>query len=241
MSEDVVAHETVHQWFGDAVTERDWHHLWLSEGFASYFGPLFYELVQEPDGFRGAMERNRRVYMASDVVDRPIIDTAEKDVSRLLNENNYPKGAWVLHMLRREVGDSTFFAGVRTYYSTFRDSTALSSDFAGIMEHVAQRSLDWFFQQWLLQPGYPKLDLTWSYEGGELSVEIKQRQVPAWGFFRVRLPVDVELENGAHESFEVEIDARGTTAFRRALPASPTRLMPDPAGVVLAETSVTAR
>ncbi|MBI2537995.1 MAG: M1 family metallopeptidase [Gemmatimonadetes bacterium] len=241
MSEDVVAHETAHQWFGDAVTERDWHHLWLSEGFASYFGPLFYELVQEPARFREVMERNRRVYMASDVVERPIIDTTEKNISRLLNENNYPKGAWVLHLLRREVGDSAFFAGIRAYYSTFRDSTALSADLAAVMERFAERPLDWFFQQWLLQPGYPRLDLMWSHEGGDLVLEIRQSQPAAWGFFRVRLPVDIELENGARESFDVEVEARAATVLRRALPAKPTRLVPDAEGVVLAETSVTAR
>jgi len=240
MGEDVVAHEIAHQWFGDAVTERDWHHLWLSEGFASYFGPLFYELVQEPDRFRDALERNRRVYMASDVVDRPIIDTAEKNISRLLNENNYPKGAWVLHMLRREVGDSAFFAGIRAYYSTFRDSTALSADLAGVMAAQAGRSLDWFFQQWLLQPGYPRLELAWRYQGGELVVEIKQIQPTKWGFFRVRLPVEVELENGARASFDVGVEARATTVLRRPLPAKPTRLVPELEGV-LAEASVTAR
>jgi len=241
MSEDVVAHETAHQWFGDAVTEGDWHHLWLSEGFASYFGPLFYELVQEPARFREAMERGRRVYFASDVVDRPIIDTAEKDITRLLNENNYPKGAWVLHMLRREVGDSAFFAGIRAYYSTFRDSTALSADLAAVMERFAGRPLDWFFRQWLLQPGYPKLDLTWSYQDGELALEIRQSQPAPWGFYRVRLPVTIELENGAREAFEVEVEARAATVLRRSLPARPTRLLPDALGVMLAETSVVAR
>jgi aminopeptidase N len=186
------------------------------------------------------MERNRRVYMASDVVDRPIIDTAEKDISRLLNENNYPKGAWVLHMLRREMGDSAFFAGIRAFYSAFRDSTALSADLAGVMEGFAGRSLEWFFEQWLLQPGYPRLDLAWRYGGGELSLDIKQTQPAAWGFFRVRLPVEVELENGARESFQVEVEARAVTVLRRPLPAKPTRLAPDLEGV-LAEASVTAR
>jgi aminopeptidase N len=240
MDEDVVAHEIAHQWFGDAVTERDWHHLWLSEGFASYFGPLFYELVQEPDRFRDAMERNRRVYMASDVVDRPIIDTAEKDISRLLNENNYPKGAWVLHMLRREVGDSAFFAGIRAYYSTFRDSTALSEDLADVMQHSAGRPLDWFFQQWLLQPGYPRFEIAWRYEGDELALEIKQSQPAPWGFFRVRLPVEVELEDGGRESFKVDVEARAVTVLRRPVSAKPTRLTPVLEGV-LAEASVTPR
>ncbi len=241
MTEEVVAHETAHQWFGDAVTERDWHHLWLSEGFASYFGPLFFELVQEPARFKEAMERNRRVYLASDVVDRPIIDTAEKNIPSLLNENNYPKAAWVLSMLRREVGDSAFFGGIRAYYSAFRDSTALSADFAAIMQRFAGRPLDWFFQQWLLQPGYPKLDVAWSYEAGELALNVRQTQPAGWGFFRVGLPVTAELENGGRESFEVAVEPRGETQLRRPITARPTRLAVDPEGVVLAETAVTAR
>jgi aminopeptidase N len=240
MDEEVVAHEIAHQWFGDAVTARDWHHLWLSEGFASYFGPLFYQLVQEPDKFRDAMERNRRVYMASNVVDRPIIDTAEKDVSRLLNENNYPKGAWVLHMLRREIGDSAFFAGTRAYYSTFRDSTALSLDLMRTMEAVAGRPLDWFFEQWLWQPGYPRLDLVWRVENGELVVEVKQTQPAKWGFFRVRLPVEVELDNGSRADVMLDVEARATTVLRRAVPAQPTRLTPSLEGL-LAEVSMAAR
>jgi aminopeptidase N len=241
MSEETVAHETAHQWFGDAVTEGDWHHLWLSEGFASYFGPLFFELVQEPAHMKESMERNRRVYLASDVVDRPIIDTANKNIPSLLNENNYPKAAWVLAMLRREVGDSAFFGGVREYYATFRDCTALSSDFASVMESFAGRPLDWFFQQWLLQPGYPKLEVSWSYEAGELSLTVKQTQPSAWGFFRLSLPVAVEMENGGRERFEIPVDARKENQFRQPLAARPTRLALDPEGVLLAETEVRSR
>jgi aminopeptidase N len=241
MTEEVVAHETAHQWFGDAVTEGDWHHLWLSEGFASYFGPLFYELVQEPAHLKEAMERNRRVYLASDVVDRPIIDTANKNIPSLLNENNYPKAAWVLAMLRREVGDSAFFGGVREYYATFRDSTALSSDFAEIMEQAAGRPLDWFFQQWLLQPGYPRLEVTWGYEAGELSLTVKQTQPAAWGFFRVSLPVAVETEDGGKAQFEIPVEAKREIEIRQPLAARPTRLVLDPEGVLLAETEVRPR
>jgi aminopeptidase N len=241
MTEDVVAHETAHQWFGDAVTERDWHHLWLSEGFASYLGPLFYELVGEPARFHQAMERNRRVYMASSVVGRPIIDTANKDIPSLLNENNYPKAAWVLHMLRGEIGDSAFFGGLRAYYATYRDSTALSSDFAAVMEHVAGRPLGWFFDQWLLQPGYPRLAVTWSYANGEVALEVAQTQPAEWGRFRVSLPIAVQLEDGHTDTLTVPVEPREQTSYRHALGGRPTRLVPDPAGTLLAETSVTAR
>lgn len=234
LSEETVAHEIAHQWFGDAVTPRDWHHLWLSEGFASYLGPMFFELAGEAPRFRDAMERNRRVYMASAVVDRPIIDTAAKDLFGLLNENNYPKGAWVLHMLRAEVGDSVLVRGLRTFYATFRDSTVLSSDFAAVMTQAAGRPLEEFFRQWLLQPGYPKVRAAWSYQGERLTLELRQAQPEGWGAFKLRLPVRAELANGEVVDFVVRVEGAAAT-IERPLPARPTRLLLDPEATLLME------
>jgi len=191
MVEGVVAHETAHQWFGDAVTEADWHHLWLSEGFAEYFGVQFSEAMRESTTFRANLENIRRVYLASDVVSRPVIDTAEHDLFKLLNRNNYQKGALILHMLRRELGDSVFFAGLASYQATYRDSTALTSDFAATMERVAGRSLRTFFVQWLLKPGYPQLYVTSRCEGGQLHVELEQTQPESWGLWSLELPATV--------------------------------------------------
>ena len=191
MDEHVVAHESAHQWFGDAVTEADWHHLWLSEGFAQYFGDEFLESLRDTAGFRAGLEADRRTYFASNVVDRPVIDTAEHNLFRLLNRNNYEKGALILHMLRRVVGDSAFFMGLKTYQAAYRDSTALTSDLAAIMEHASGRNLQAFFRQWLLQPGYPKLYVTTHCRGGQLVVEIEQTQPAAWGNWSIDLPADI--------------------------------------------------
>ena len=199
MGEAVVAHETAHQWFGDAVTEFDWHHLWLSESFASYFGPLFHELVGEDSLFQARMQQAKAGYLRSDVVDRPVIDTSVTDLFALLNANNYPKGAWILHMLRQEVGDWAFFGGVREYYATFRDSTALTSDLLAIMERHANRPLRWFFEQWLLQPGYPEVEARWVYDPSTQAVEIELTQVQpvGWGAFRLEVPIDVVVDGAA--------------------------------------------
>jgi aminopeptidase N len=71
------------------------------------------------------MRRARDRYVNdSDAVARPIYDPSEKDLFKLLNRNNYEKGAWVLHMLRYVMGDKKFFEGIRDYYQTFRDSNA---------------------------------------------------------------------------------------------------------------------
>lgn len=234
LSEETVAHEIAHQWFGDAVTPGDWHHLWLSEGFASYLGPMFFEQVGEAPRFRDAMERNRRVYFLSDVVDRPIIDTAQKVSLDLLNANAYPKAAWVLHMLRAELGDSVFLAGLGNYYRRFRDSSVLSADFQRVMEEVSGRSLGWFFEQWLLQPGYPRLRVEWAYRDGRLGLDVRQVQEQRWGAFKLRLPVRVEFEKGDAEEFVVRLSGWRSELERRVRDR-PRQVSLDPGGTLLME------
>lgn len=210
MGEGLVAHETAHQWFGDAVSQYDWYHLWLSEGFATYFAPLFFQAVGETDRFEESMSSNKRRYMDSDVVDRPVVDTTVADPFDLLNANNYQKGSWVLHMLRSELGDSSFFAAIREYYRVYRDSTALTGDLSEIVSRHAGRSMDWFFEQWLLQPGYPQLDVTWSYaeSTGSLDVAIKQVQQSGWGDYELRLPLGLELDDGEVKQTVIRVSGR---------------------------------
>jgi aminopeptidase N len=239
MGEGVVAHEIAHQWFGDAVSQMDWHHLWLSEGFASYFGPLSFELIGEKDSFADAMRAHRSRYMGSVVVTRPVIDTTLDDPVEMLNANNYQKGAWILHMLRAELGDSAFFGGIRDYYASFRDSTVLSSDFAAVMERRAGRPLDWFFGQWLLQPGYPQLDVTWEYREAtrSLAITVHQVQHPSWGLFRLRLPMVLQTGNDAEKRVLLRVSgSMDTVNIPVAVP--PDRVLLDPDGTLLMSVSV---
>ena len=134
MGEGVVRHESAHQWFGDAVTERDWPDLWLSEGFATYFDGVIGAALDGDSILVQHMKQNAADYFKSDVIDRPIVDSAwAADPIKLLNANSYPKGAWVLHMLRGLMGDSAFFRGLRSYYQTYRDSNATSQDFQRVI------------------------------------------------------------------------------------------------------------
>ena len=88
---------------------------------------------------------------------------AVPDPRRLLSPNVYQKAAWVLHMLRGELGDGTFWKGMRTYYQRFRDRNAYTADFAAVMEEVSGQRLDWFFDQWLRRPGVPELEIEWKF------------------------------------------------------------------------------
>jgi len=244
MGEGVVRHETAHQWFGDAVTERDWPHLWLSEGFATYFDGVVGAALDGDSVLVNAMRANAEAYFKSDVTDRPIVDSANAaDPMKLLNANSYPKGAWVLHMLRGLVGDSAFFGGLRAYYQTYRDSNATSDDFQHVMERASRTDLGWFFRQWLHQPGYPQLDVSWHYDAGahRAVVGITQHQKPEWGVFRLpALTLEFRGPAGAVARRTVAVTGR-ESSLNVAVPFAPTEIRVDPDGKLLLQTTATGR
>jgi len=242
--EGTVAHEIAHQWFGDSVTEADWHHLWLSEGFATYFGALYFEHAEGVADLRRRMEQSRLRYIRGKVTDRPIVDPAEHNLFALLNDNNYPKGGWVLHMLRGILGDDAFFRGIRAYYARHAYGNALTPDLRQAMEKASGRPLGWFFRQWVYAPGYPifALDRKWTgaqREAGTLTLTVRQVQKDAWPRFRV--PMEVEFVHrtpgsGAaderRERRHVEVSG-AATALDFHLPARPDSVILDPDGWVL--------
>jgi aminopeptidase N len=226
LGESVVAHETAHQWFGDAVTEADWHHLWLSEGFATYLAALWHLHVDGDSAFRAVMRTHAGAVFGSKDTERAIIDTAQSSLLDLLNSNNYQKGGWVLHQLRGLIGDSAFYTGLRRYYKTYRDSTALSSDFARIMSEAAGKDLGWYFRQALIQPGYPMLDVRWKHKGKKLTLDISQTQKPEWGTYRI--PGLELLVDG--KPFRIDVNGRQTTQVVDGVPHKPKAVEVDPKG-----------
>jgi len=245
MGEGVVRHETAHQWFGDAVTERDWPDVWLSEGFATYFDGVIGAALDGDSVLVNRMRSNAEDYFKSDVTDRPIVDSANAaDPIKLLNANSYPKGAWVLHMLRGLMGDSAFFRGLRTYYTTYRDSTATSEDFEHVMENAARADFGWFFHQWLYQPGYPQLDVTWQYDAGarRVVVGITQRQKPEWGLFRLpALTLEFRGADGATLRRDVAVASDRETVAYFNVPFAPAEVRVDPDGKLLLRITAVGR
>ena len=226
LPEQTVAHEIAHQWFGDAVTEEDWHHLWLSEGFATYLAAMWAEQSGGPAALAAAMRGEAQAYFASPDVERPILDPQVRNLDSLLNENNYQKGAWVLHQLRGMIGDSAFVAGLRLYYQRYRDSTALSDEFAKVMSEAAGRDLDWYFRQALTQPGYPILEIHSSRERGKLVIEVRQVQKAEWGTYRLpglELVLDGKL-------VRLDVEGRIMRATVDGLSRIPSRVEVDPRG-----------
>ncbi|WP_207512322.1 M1 family metallopeptidase [Longitalea luteola] len=172
-SEALLAHEIAHQWFGNMATEADWSHLWLSEGFATYMTILYFEQKYGIDTAQKMLVKNRQqvIDFARKKV-RPVVDSSITNYMELLNANSYQKGGWVLHMLRRELGDSLFWKGVRTYYSRYAGKNAVTGDLCRIMEEVSGKALKGFFDQWLFRAGHPKLEVTWTYHAKNKTVNI---------------------------------------------------------------------
>ena len=245
MREGVVRHETAHQWFGDAVTERDWPDVWLSEGFATYFDGVIAAALDGDSVLVNRMRSNAEDYFKSDVTDRPIVDSANAaDPITLLNANSYPKGAWVLHTLRGLMGDSAFFRGLRSYYTTYRDSTATSADFEHVMEKAARADFGWFFHQWLYQPGYPQLDVTWQYDAGarRVVVGITQRQKPEWGLFRLpALTLEFRGADGATLRRDVAVASDRETVAYFNVPFAPAEVRVDPDSKLLLKVTAIGR
>jgi len=236
--EGTVSHEIAHQWFGDSVTEADWNHLWLSEGFATYFGNLFFEYQDGEKIFQNKMENNRKRIVNSKNTNRPIIDLENKDLFKLLNSNNYPKGGWVLHMLRGYMGDELFFNGIRKYYELYKYKTAMTKDFQSVMENIKGENLDWFFEQWLYKPGFPIISYEekWNYsEGsnGSLSVKISQIQKNEWPIFII----PTEICWGKENCKSIRIDKR-IQSYEFNFESKPQKVGTlDPNGLILKDTS----
>jgi len=247
----VIVHELAHQWWGDLITCRDWHNIWLNEGFASYCEALFFEDLYGEDYYHTYMS-----YM--DYVEGGTIyiyDTT--DVGNIFSLIVYDKGAWVLHMLRHVVGDSTFFDILRAYYSDprFAYKDAVTEDFQEVCETISGMDLSYFFQEWIYgeyRPGYryswlsePVLNTTGSQkplfrsrpdigpriDGYNLYLHVRQIQPAHLTFFT--MPIDVKITTTAGDTTFVVFNDSNTSDFRFSLSNQPAEVAIDPDNWIL--------
>lgn len=228
--EDLIAHEIAHQWFGNSASETDWHHVWLSEGFATYFSHLYTEFAHGRNALNAAMMADRnQVIDFYKTTPLPIVFTdLPKDLLEILSANSYQKGGWVLHMLRNEIGNEAFWSGIRKYYRTFAYRNAQTSDFQKIMEEASSRDLDIFFNQWLFRAGHPILDGSWAYDAKTKTINLTINQVQKGQPFDFPLEVEIYIENQLHSKIErVRID-KTTNKFSISIGAKPLKIGLDP-------------
>lgn len=194
-SDDVVAHELAHQWFGDLVTCRDWTELWLNEGFANYFEALFKRHRKGNDEYQLDLLRQAESVLSAerDQGRKPVVSVNS------LGANLYAKGAWVLYMLHNLVGDREFHRALKHYLERNAFTSVSTHDFRKAVEEATGQNLDWFFDQWLYKAGHPKLTVTrrWDESAKALVLTFEQTQEvdSLTGVFI--LPLDIECTTSA--------------------------------------------
>jgi len=237
---DVIAHEIAHQWFGDSVTESTWADLWLSEGFATYFAGLFLQKYESEEAFQAYMhDAAERAFSYERTTRTPIFDRDTEDLMKLLNANNYQKGAWVLHMLRSRLGDEAFFRGLRVYYRDHANSVASTEDLRAALEKASHSDLRAFFARWVYDSGHPQYELSWDFTGssgrnGELRLTLKQIQ-PGNAFLDP-VPITIRTASGSRDI--VLKPASKTTTQTLQLRDKPSVIELDPRNTLLKETKI---
>jgi aminopeptidase N len=234
-NEALLAHEITHQWFGNMATEKQYAHIWLSEGFATYLTHIYLESKYGTERLiSGLREDRKQVIEFAKNSTKPVVDHSSSPI-QLLNTNSYQKGGWVLHMLRRQLGDTVFKKVIRSYYDQFKGKNADSRDFQTVAEQVSKKNLKQFFDQWLYKAGLPELKIQWKYDakGKNIAITIMQQG----DIFIFPFQVSVQDPNGQNKLVSYSITKRAET-FKLPVKTKPAKLIADPAVSLLFEGTV---
>jgi len=191
----ILAHEIAHHWWGDLITVREWSHTWLHESFATYSDYLYTEQERGPDEGAWDLKEKQERYLqeAHNRYLRPIVFERYAHPNDNFDSHTYPKGAAVLHMLRFVLGDEPFFAALSQFLHAHAFQPVDTHDFMNTVKDATGQNLDWFFEQFLYQPGHPVFEIatTWEEAKNTLHLQIDQVQDTANGVPIYRIPVDV--------------------------------------------------
>jgi aminopeptidase N len=230
-NEKTIAHELAHQWFGDLITCRTWPDLWLNEGFAQYFDAVYLERAYANGKYRLDSAMSARASSARSAPGTVSVQDTSNVSNLFLYSRVYQKGSWVLHMLRKVMGDSIFFAAIRAYADDprFRYGTASTADFKSVCETVSGRYLGWFFNEWVFGEKYPQYSYSWrtTFSGGQYQTSVRVTQTTGTSnpsYFL--MPIDLRLtgvgldttvtvtNNSADQTFSITtVVAPGSVAF----------------------------
>ncbi len=175
-SDGLISHELAHQWWGDLLTCRDWAHIWLNEGFASYFEALWDEKNHGADEFEYNMWEKSRGATDDSCKRRPVVDHFYADPETVFDSRAYPKGAWVLHGLRRRLGDDAFWRSIHRYCQEHELQVVETIDLRRAFEAETGESLERYFHDLTERAGHPVLDVAYDWKDGCLEVVVKQTQ-----------------------------------------------------------------
>jgi aminopeptidase N len=233
-ADGLVAHELAHQWFGDLLTCKDWSHIWLNEGFASYFDPLFTEHARGEDAFRLEMNGALKAYLGGDQeYRRPIVEKRYESSIDMFDGVTYSKGACVLHALRGLLGDAAWWKGINRYVAAHRLQVVETDDFRKAMEAASGKDLKWFFDQWVYKAGHPELKVRWHFEDADKTIRVQVQQTQARDnqtpLFRLPTTLEIIDEPGRVRAVPILIDGP-SHEFVIPAPVKPRMVQIDPTG-----------
>lgn len=223
-AEDLVAHELAHQWFGDYLTCKTWDHIWLNEGFATFFNNLWEEYENDPTHYLWAMNGSQTAAKAESDKDTSTYSDSlitNKIPAELKDGRAYSRGASILHTLRWILGDETFKRGLKNYVMKFAHNSVVTDDFKVTMEKSTGADLTNFFNEWVYSPGYPVFSIENGYNpaSGSFDVTVSQKSSHKNGpaFYHIGLPlriyagkqiIDTLLQlNGNVNKFSIPVNA----------------------------------
>ncbi len=241
-SEGLVAHELVHQWFGDLITCKDWSELWLNESFATYFTTVWFEHEFGADeaAWRRAEEAESYKKEDKDRYRRPLVTSRYAKPLHMFDRHSYPKGARVLHMLRYVLGDDAFWRTIRHYTKKNALQSIETAQFRIALEEATGQGLDWFFEQWIYHGGHPQYDVshTWDSKQKQVALLIKQTQTVDDLTPLFRMPIEVALVTSKGEEIRKITVAKKEETFRFDLKERPLRVCFDPNDWVLKDLTI---
>jgi aminopeptidase N len=236
-SDSLVAHELAHQWFGDYLTCKDWSHIWLNEGFATYFAAIFTEDDRGDDAFRLEMHKTAGGYQGGDRFSRrALVEERYRSSEDMFDGVTYSKGACVLHVLRGLMGDAAWWKGIREYVASHKLQIVETDDFRKSMEAASGQDLKWFFDQWVYKAGHPELKVRWHYEDADKTVRVNVQQTQALDeqtpLFRLPTTLQITESTGGPRVIPILIDGR-SHEFVIACQGRPKMVEIDPRGWLL--------
>jgi len=208
MAKLLSVHEAAHQWWGNIVTTDSYHHEWLMESLANYSALMFLESSMGPKVLEKALDLYRAELLvrgpdgATAESQGPVVEGRRLESSALPSAANavvYGKGTWIIHMLRRRMGDTNFLKMLAELRRRYEWKTITTDEFRQLCaEYLPAGSPDPklldFFDQWVYDTGMPTLKLTYAVTGNKLTGTITQTDAP--DDFSVIVPVEIRAGNG---------------------------------------------
>ncbi|WP_051350131.1 M1 family metallopeptidase [Dyadobacter alkalitolerans] len=197
MSEQLIAHELAHQWFGNKITCANWEDIWLNEGFASFLTGIYLE-NKYPENILSSRQTEID-FITSQDGGSVWVDNINS-VGRIFDQRlSYAKGSYLLYMLRWILSDAVFFSGVKNYLQdpALAYGFATTNDLKSHLEAVSGKDLTYFFDQWFIGEGYPSYKVQWFPDGNNVQIKVSQSTSHASvGFFKLPLPCCISERTG---------------------------------------------